>query len=241
MKPEQQKLWFNYLATLRFLTIFPTPKVDARMSPKLVMFPLVGLSIGLVLYMMSLVFSGLPPFVSAFMIWLVWLVSTGFIHLDGAADLADGLGAAHKDPERLLAVMKEPNIGALGVIALIVLMVGKLTLLTPLAFAEVWAVLLLIPAWARLGAAWWTNSLTPLSDGLATWCKQSDYINLAPWFLLLLFLSAIFAPMLLLAPFVLWVWRTLLESKVGGMNGDCLGAGIEVCEVTLLLLCCLAL
>ena len=241
MKPEQQKLWFNYLATLRFLTIFLTPKVDARISPKLPMFPLVGLTIGLKLYIVFLIFSGFSPLVTAFILLLVWLISTGFMHLDGAADLADGLGAAHKDPERLLAVMKEPNIGAFGVIALIILIVGKLILLTSLAFAEVWIVLLLIPAWARLGAAWWANSLTPLSDGLATWCKQSDDINLAPWFLLLLFLSAIFAPILLLAPFVLWAWKAFLESKVGGMNGDCLGAGIEVCEVALLLLCCLAL
>ncbi|MDQ7004471.1 MAG: adenosylcobinamide-GDP ribazoletransferase [Ghiorsea sp.] len=239
MKLEPPKLWYHYLATLRFLTIFPTPQVDICITPKLVMFPWVGLTIGFKLYIVFLIFSGFSPFTTAFVLLLVWLISTGFMHLDGVADLADGLGAAHRDPERLLAVMKEPNIGAFGVIALIVLILGKLTLLTSLAFAEVWIVLLLIPAWARLGAAWWANSLTPLSDGLAAWCKQGDDTNLVPWLLFLLFLSAIFSPILLLAPLMLWAWKAFLESKVGGMNGDCLGAGIEACEVALLLLCCL--
>jgi adenosylcobinamide-GDP ribazoletransferase len=30
------------------------------------------------------------------------------------------------------------------------------------------------------------------------------------------------------------LWRGWLKRKLGGMTGDCLGAGIEICEILLL-------
>ncbi len=233
---KRNRLWGNYFATLKFLTIFPTPKVNARISPKLSMFPLVGLTLGFKLWVVAWLFSGLSPLVTAFILLCIWLMVTGFLHLDGLADLADGLGAAHQNPERLLSVMHAPNIGAFGVVALIIIILGKWVLISSLLHAETWAALLLIPAWARLGAAWWASSLNPLTDGLAMWVRQAESINLTPWFILLLLLSLMLSPMLLLAPFILWAWKNFLSAKLGGMNGDCLGAGIEISEVVLLLL-----
>ncbi len=235
---ENKKVWGNYFATLRFLTIFPTPKVNARISPKLSMFPLVGLTLGLLLYLSGLLGSGLYPLATAFIVLLIWVGSTGFLHLDGLGDLADGLGAAHQDKEKLLQVMKTPDVGSFAVVSIALLLLGKFALLSSLVFLESFAPLLLIPAWARLGAAWWASSLTPLHEGLASWCRQADHINLMPWFALLLFLSLIFAPILMLAPLLLWFWKAFLEHKLGGMNGDVLGAGIEITELSMLLLCC---
>ncbi len=235
---QQQKIWRNYIATLKFLTIFPAPKVNARISPKLSMFPLVGLSLGLLLYLSGLLGSGLYPLATAFVLLLIWTGSTGFLHLDGLGDLADGLGAAHQDKAKLLQVMQSPDIGTFAVVAMVLLLLGKFALLGSLVFVKSFAPLLLIPAWARLGAAWWASSLTPLHEGLASWCRQADHINLMPWFALLLLLSLIFAPILLLAPLLLWVWKAFLERKLGGMNGDALGAGIEITELGMLLLCC---
>jgi adenosylcobinamide-GDP ribazoletransferase len=40
---------------------------------------------------------------------------------------------------------------------------------------------------------------------------------------------------LLLAPLAGLCWWAYLKRKLGGMTGDCLGAGIEVCESLLLL------
>ena len=235
---HRKKIWDNYFATLRFLTIFPTPKVNARISPKLSMFPLVGLSLGLLLYLSGLLGSGLYPLATAFIVLLLWEGSTGFLHLDGLGDLADGLGAAHQDKAKLLRVMQAPDVGSFAVVAIVLLLLGKFALLGSLVFVESFAPLLLIPAWARLGAAWWASSLTPLHEGLASWCRQADHINLVPWVALLLLLSLIFAPILLLAPLLLGFWKAFLEHKLGGMNGDALGAGIEITELSMLLLCC---
>ncbi len=231
----------KFIATWSFLTIFPAAKASQKTSPQLSMMPLVGLSLGFIFYVTAWLLSGFNPAVTGLLILILWLGSTGFLHLDGLADLSDALGAAHGDKTRFLEVLKAPNIGSFAVIVLIVVIASKLVLLSSLSLAEIFAPLLLIPAWARLGAAWWASELPPLHEGLATWLLDAGEINLTPWLISLLILSLLFAPILLLAPVILWGWKLFLQRKVQGMNGDCLGAGIEVCEVLLLILCCLNL
>lgn len=234
----------KWIATWRFLTVFPAPQAKKKAVPQLAMFPLVGLALGFIFYISTWLLSSFATPIVAFIILCLWLKSTGFLHLDGLADLVDGLAASHSETannDKMLAVMKEPHIASFAVIALIILILGKYVALFTLFSADVWVPLLLIPAWARLGGAWWAYRLPPLTDGLASWCKQAGDINLAPWFVVLLFLSLIFAPMLLFAPLVLWLWKWFLETKLQGMNGDCLGAGIEMIELLLLLWVCLSL
>ncbi len=166
---------------------------------------------------------------------------TGFLHLDGLADLVDGLSAAHGNPTRLLAVMKDPHIGAFAVIALILLILSKFILLYILFEQQQFMALLLIPAWARFAAAYWGTSLPALSDGLAAWCQQAGDFSPWLWLILLLTLSWLIAPILCFFPIFIALWRYFLQHKLGGMNGDCLGAGIELSEVFMLFLCCLAL
>jgi adenosylcobinamide-GDP ribazoletransferase len=78
-------------------------------------FPLVGAtvgaSVGLVWWGSSNVW---PLFVAAGLALTADLVLTGFLHLDGLADSADGL-LPHLDRERRLAVMAEPGVGAFAV------------------------------------------------------------------------------------------------------------------------------
>jgi adenosylcobinamide-GDP ribazoletransferase len=46
-------------------------------------------------------------------------------------------------------------------------------------------------------------------------------------------LSALLAPALIVAPAIVWAWRFFLRTRVGGVTGDCLGAGIELTEIAL--------
>lgn len=77
-------------------------------------FPVVGAAVGAVL---GGAWWGLakvaPPAVAAALVVALDLGLTGMLHLDGLADAADGL-LPHLAPERRLAVMREPSLGAFG-------------------------------------------------------------------------------------------------------------------------------
>jgi len=227
-----------------FLTRIPMPALadfkQEELSSSAIWFPLVGLSIGLLLILVALLGITASPWIAALLVVLLWLGISGGLHLDGAADLADGLGASHRDPERLLAVMKDPHTGAFGVMAIVAILLTKLVTVAWIVESpdiDLW-VLLLIPAWARLGAIFWSQTLEPLAAGSGeafVWQVDAKiyWIWSAALFLLsLIFVSFMFA---LAAVGALLLWRSYLKWRLSGMSGDCLGAGIEYCECLMLL------
>lgn len=227
------------ILAIQFLTRLPTPQVKDFKEQWLIesarWFPLVGLIIGL--FLVTIMWSShlVDLWLSAWLGVLTWILITGGLHLDGIADLADGLGATHRDKSRLLAVMKDPHLGSFGVLTLITVVTGKLILLMLIAKQQLWWALLLIPAWARLGIYHW-QSLPPLAEGMAekfTW--QIPYVAGGVWLILLGILSLIFAPVLLFAPLYIALYRYWLQKNLGGVSGDCLGAGVELLELSLLL------
>ncbi|MFA7217934.1 MAG: adenosylcobinamide-GDP ribazoletransferase, partial [Dehalococcoidales bacterium] len=86
----------GFWIALQFLTIIPMPfKKEPEMreiASSLVFFPIVGLLIGLLLFLanwgLGEVFS---PVVTAAFTLLVWVLISGAMHLDGLADSCDGL------------------------------------------------------------------------------------------------------------------------------------------------------
>lgn len=97
---------------LAFLT--PLGGASAPDARTLEWFPLAGALIGLVL---AGVWWGAlrlwPPVAAAAVLTAADLVLTGALHFDGLVDTADGL-LPHLPPERRLAVMEEPCVGAFG-------------------------------------------------------------------------------------------------------------------------------
>ncbi len=230
------------LAT-QFLTRLPTPTVrhfdPADLTRSAVWFPLVGLMIGAVALAAAWLGARLDPWLSALLGLLAWVWVTGGLHLDGLSDLFDGLGAAHRDPTRLLAVMRDPHIGGMGALALGLQLITKLVLLMLIVREGLWLALLLIPAWGRLGTLVWARLLPPLDPGLGErFAWRIPPWAIAGWGLLLLAAAFVWAPALLLAPLILGFWGVFLHWKTGGMSGDMLGAGTEVSESLLLALAC---
>lgn len=230
------------ILALQFLTRLPTPALEEYhpewLADSARWFTVVGALIGALLAAALWLGTRVDPWLGALAALGAWVWVSGGLHLDGLADLADGLGAAHRSRERMLAVMKEPHVGSFGVIALVLALIAKLVLLMLLAksSANLWG-LLLLPAWARLGAVWWSVSLPPLAAGSAAlFAGKPDWRALALGAAALALLSALLAPVLLLAPLALWGWRRFLAQRVGGMSGDCLGAGVECSEIVLLVL-----
>ncbi|WP_432723474.1 adenosylcobinamide-GDP ribazoletransferase [Jeongeupia wiesaeckerbachi] len=235
--------WRTPVLAIQFLTRLPTPQVPdfqpALLAAAVGWFPAVGLLIGVLLTIPVALIAPLQPWLAALVGLVVWTWITGGLHLDGLADLADGLGAAHRDPERFLAVVKDPHLGSFGVLALILQCASKLILLMLVCRLGHWWLLILAPAWARWGVFSW-QTLPPLAQGMAE--QFGWHRGHASWFWtgLLLAMSLLLAPTLLIAPLIVWAYRRWLQRRLGGVSGDCLGAGIEITETALLLTSVLA-
>lgn len=230
----------SLIFALRFLTRLPLPGSSSAGPDTLAAaakwFPLAGLVIGALLAAVHALGAQADPWLGALFATIFWIVITGGLHLDGLADLADALGGAHRDPTKLLAIMRDPHMGVFGSIVLWIILSAKLVLLMLLARQPdaLWA-LLLIPAWARLGPVLWSQTLPRLGEGLGQHCARAPQFSV--WLIWLTLLGAASwraAPGLLFAPLVLAAWWFFLKRRVGGMNGDCLGAGVETSEALLL-------
>lgn len=233
-------MWLTELIlAIQFLTRLPTPQVKDFKDEYLVAsarwFPLVGILIGVILATVCWSAAHLDVWLAAWAGLVLWIAITGGLHLDGLGDVADALGAAHRDQERLLAVMKDPHLGSFGVLSLIVAVSGKLVLLMLAAKHQHWLALALIPAWARWGVYDW-QSLPPLAQGMAERFSWQTHKHTRMIWLILLGLASLYvAPVLLVAPLSIYLYRLWLEQTLGGVSGDCLGAGVEVVELALLL------
>lgn len=220
-----------------FLTRLPMPRVTADaddFAAAIRAYPIVGLVIGALLAASGAAGSLLDPWIGAVAALLVWVAITGALHLDGLGDLADGLGAAHRDRARLLAVMADPHVGSFGVVAIVLQLLAKLVLLHALTPTG-WGPLVLVPFAARIGPLAWARWLQPLREGLGAMVARAVRPRDVIGWGLVLSAVAVVVPALLVTPLLLLAFGGWLRWRIGGVTGDCHGAGIELVETSLLL------
>ena len=228
------RLAFSMLSTL---PIFQLHEFRAGINGLSVMFyPLVGSILGLLLFTTHLLLTPLlEPTHLMVLIFALYIIITGALHLDGFADTLDGL-LSYKPKIEALKIMKDPHIGAMGVVFLIVLLTIKLSSFIHL--EEMWH-LILIPMLSRysvLIAIYFFPYIT--NRGMATLAKREfckKHLLIATLYTLLI--SLFFSNALIL--FIVALVTALLVSryfvkKFDGLNGDIYGFIIEFTEVTLL-------
>lgn len=235
----------GFFVALMFLTRLPAPTLRAeaasdmaRAAPWL---PVVGALIGALAALAAAAaqWAGVGPWVAALAALVVWVLVTGALHLDGLGDVADGLGAAHGNPERFVAVARDPHLGSFGAIAIVLQLMAKLVLLAAVieraSLSELVAGLALVGAWARWATLVVGLVVPPLAEGLASrlraGIRRPVVVAEAG---VLAALSLAVAPSLLVAlPAALLLvlyWRR----RLGGLTGDVHGANIEILESALL-------
>ncbi|WP_018752998.1 adenosylcobinamide-GDP ribazoletransferase [Paenibacillus sanguinis] len=262
------------VAAFQFLSRIPIRK-ELDFTPDLlrrsaVYYPLVGASIGICVWGAGLLFAWLlPSWPAAVLALMVWVWLTGGLHLDGWMDTADGL-LSYRSRERMLEIMKDSRVGAMGVLACMLLVLLKLSL--------VFSLLQSSPVQSGLAimtAAIWSRWF--MTRAMQRWPKARQGEGLAGQFrtvggreaqestlLALLLTIAIMLLCLLLAlqgmegdalmkvmlymmlhPFVAWgagTWAAgRISHKLGGLTGDTYGALNEGLEALLLLLAVLIL
>ena len=103
---------------MQFLTRIPVPGVadfsPLDLSRSAAWFPLVGLIVGVLVALATFALGHRSHLLAAAVGVVAWVWLTGAMHLDGLADLADALGASHRDPQRFLAVLATLTWGRSG-------------------------------------------------------------------------------------------------------------------------------
>jgi adenosylcobinamide-GDP ribazoletransferase len=230
------------MAAIRFLTIIPVPgKIGTRtadLAGSLYWFPIVGLLIGgLTGGLFYLVGPHLPMPVAVVLAVTLLLAFSGGLHLDGVADCADGFFSSRRR-ERMLEIMRDSHIGAMGVIALFLVLAFKGAALFAVAPPGLWQPLVLMPLAGR-AAMLVMMAVLPYArkeGGLASVFYDRASPLLAGWALLLLLatgwvvaglpgLLTVLGSLLIL---LLFCW--FCAAKIGGATGDTLGAACEITE-----------
>ena len=231
-----------FMIAFQFLTIIPLPvavrcdKEDLGRST--LFFPVVGLSLGGVLvganWLMSPWLS--RPLCDALLITLLTLI-TGALHLDGLADVCDGL-AARGSRERFLAVMKDSQVGAIGAVGLVLGLLLKWQALVAVPVEIKWQALLLFSALARFGQVLaLTGARHARQDGLGAAFVQGSgkttlllaFATVASVGYFLLHCKGI-AALTAVCLFTI-AGRLFFQRKLGGLTGDTIGCLSELNEI----------
>jgi adenosylcobinamide-GDP ribazoletransferase len=225
------------VVAIQFLTRLPTPRIAVssdEFAASMRWFPAVGLIVGALVAGAGWAGAQIDPWTGALCALIVWVAVTGALHLDGLGDIADASGAAHKDRERLLAVLSDPHVGSFAVVTIALQLIAKLVLLHALLDLHALIAIALVPFAARIGPLIWSRALPDLHAGLGSRFRNAVRpVDFVLWSVLLV-AAAWLSPSLLAAPLVFLLWGSWLLRRIGGISGDGHGAGIELGESLLL-------
>ncbi len=246
---------------LAFLTRLPVPLPAEAAQPGALAraawaFPLAGAVVGGVagLALLAAEALSLDSMVGSFVAVAAAVLLTGGLHEDGLADVADGFGGGH-DRAGKLAIMRDSRIGSYGVLALVLSVGLRVSLLASLATSG-GAALALMAAGALSRAAMVPVMATLLparTDGLGVGAGRPKWVTAGAAVMLGVILAG-----LALGPWEAGAWEdivlaawtflaamiaavvaavgvaVLARRQIGGLTGDVLGTVQQAAEIAVL-------
>lgn len=233
-----------FLIALQFLTSLPV-RLDGLPEPQqigksLLCYPLVGLLLGVILWLLSLALAGAAPPLQAALLLAAWVALTGALHLDGLADSADAWLGGFGDRERTLEIMKDPRSGPIAVSVLVLLLLLKFVALWTLLAQDGRLALLLAPLLGRgalLGLFLTTAYVRPggLGHALAEHMpRRQVWVVLVLMALVCMLVGAGGWTAVAITVVVGLLVRRSLCRRLGGTTGDTAGALLELVECAVL-------
>lgn len=139
-------------SALAFLTTLPVGGYHAEIRRgTLIAFPFAGMVLGLSWWAAAMVGARVwGPVIAASIVLVVDLGVTGGLHLDGLADVADGVGSQRRG-DALREVLGDPRIGAIGAATLATALLLRFAAILSLVTDGHAAVLVLVPIVGRVG------------------------------------------------------------------------------------------
>ncbi|MFT4088853.1 MAG: adenosylcobinamide-GDP ribazoletransferase [Gordonia sp. (in: high G+C Gram-positive bacteria)] len=236
-----------------WLTVAPLPQPRGDVSravggAAIAAVPGVGIVLGAVVaaFGFGFSFSALPaPLVGVLAVALLAVATRG-MHLDGLADTADGLGC-YGDAERVREVMRSGSLGPFGAATLVLALAVQAIGLAVLIQESRWYTAVFVIALSRVSAVIaCRRSIAPANaDGFGSLVAGTQRYAIAGWLVVALVAAPtaarlddpswsaaidVVAPLVavvVVAAFA-YVFTAHCARRMGGMNGDVLGASIEL-------------
>lgn len=237
------------LIAVQFLTCLPIhiepPPVGREIGLSLLWYPAVGLLLGLFIWVVASLLSPLATPLGAAIVLIIWVASTGGLHLDGLGDTADAWVGGRGDRERTLAIMKDPYSGPIAVAAVVCVLLLKFGALSAVREERTtgWRDLhfacacILPPLLARVAVPLlFVQTPYVRAGGIGVSLAQYQSRAGGQWsailtgvLILVIFgRYSLFALAAAVAAYLLL--RHAFTRRLGGITGDCAGAVIEVIE-----------
>lgn len=236
------------LLAVQFLTRFPVgiqgDISDRELGRAAAAFPVVGIMIGgllvLVYYLAATVFG---DEIAALLAVTALVCMTGGLHVDGFMDTADGVFSGRRR-ERMLEIMKDSRVGAMGVIACVLLLGSQFLLLHHIPRPDVYQVILIFPVLGRWMMVWVIAMFPYARAGAGTGRPFADYVGtgevVVATVISLVYvatISGLAGTILMAAAAVAGLGSAwFLSARLHGLTGDTYGAIDEVVETVVLLL-----
>lgn len=232
----------TFLDAVSFLTIIRVPGDPVPPGRAAIFFPLVGGMLGAA---GAGIFLGasrvLPPSLAALLTVAFWTIISGVLHEDGLADIADALRAG-RSQARMLSILKDSRIGTYGAVAIVLSIVARWQAVEHVATPRVFEAFIAaqaVPRAAIVALAWVSR---PVGTGLGL-AFSSTLTTTASVAAIAQGAAAAFAcgvrpgvVILLGAYLLIRVMRWHFYRRIGGVNGDCLGATEQLLEILILVL-----
>lgn len=237
-----------FFTALRFLTVIPISwraEHDGTLFKQSIFyFPLIGLLIGCGGWLLVTTLAYLLPTscVAFFALFHLSAIS-GFLHLDGLADSGDGLLSSRPKNDSL-KIMKDSRTGAMGVVVLVLVLLGKFSSLSTLPSATLALATFLMPLAGRCAilVTMAANNYARPEGGIGGLFYSSRSRRAAVFGCFLLFVvttlvlsvkGAVVLVGIMLLTVLLFSW--FCRKRIGGVTGDTLGAMCELTELTVAL------
>lgn len=219
---------------VQFLTVLPISASTSASGEAAIFFPLVGALLGAAGGALFLVAQRVFDSSIAALIAIAGLISlTGALHEDGLADAADAFRSG-RSREKILAIMKDSRIGVYGALALIVSVALRWQSLMRL---QVHVIAGLVAALALSRSALVLLAFFTPSIGEGLGASFASFLSVKTVTAVLAQALVFALPcrwrgilMLLTSALTIALARFYFLRRLGGVNGDCLGATCQVVE-----------
>lgn len=140
----------------------PAPQIwDEKAKDKMLLFlPVVGLELGVIWYLLSLL--PLPKLIFALVLSAWPWIGTGFLHLDGYMDVTDAV-KSYRSLQRRREILKDSHVGSFAVIGIVLLILGQFACFASVPDGADLRILMFVPAVSRCCSALSVTALPAMS------------------------------------------------------------------------------